>query len=491
VVTNSKNHPESKPRSASARLGLLFVGLLLAVACEPDLSVPVTNSVVPPGITVTVGSASPGRALNTDQIGLSFEVSDLASPVLDPATSNLSQLLKSLGRGHLRFGGDSVDRDVAWVPAGTTKPAWAQRVVTATDLDRLARLSRASGWSVDLTVGLGHLDPARAADFVVAARDRLGSSLQSVQIGNEPDHFPSSGVRPSTYDYVAYHREYTATRTAIAAVAPTVKIAGPGGAATLNLARFVEDEYRNLSAVSQHFYPLHVCGGTTVTVDQLLSPTTAARSTDLANVAVAASSPRGLPVRLDETNSAACGGQPGVSDSFASALWVTDHVMRTAKAGVAGVNLHGGVAGCYGYTPLCRYGTGSNALRAQPIFYGLLMVHQLGAGRLRDVTITGASDRVTAYAVERADGTVAVLINNMDTRVGGAVSIRLAGHDGPATVTRLEAPTLASTTGVTVGDAKVDVNGNIAPTTEPVTAEATGLTVQVAPSSAAVVTLPA
>ncbi len=48
----------------------------------------------------------------------------------------------------------------------------------------------------------------------------------------------------------------------------------------------------------------------------------------------------GLPFRVDELNSVACGGKRGVSDTFASALWAVDSLFEMARVGVSGVNFH-------------------------------------------------------------------------------------------------------------------------------------------------------
>jgi hypothetical protein len=47
-----------------------------------------------------------------------------------------------------------------------------------------------------------------------------------------------------------------------------------------------------------------------------------------------------LPVRVDELNSAACGGRPGFSDSRAAALWLADTLFALLRAGAAGADVH-------------------------------------------------------------------------------------------------------------------------------------------------------
>ena len=74
---------------------------------------------------------------------------------------------------------------------------------------------------------------------------------------------------------------------------------------------------------------------------------------------------------MTEGNSCYHGGQPGVSDAFASALWAADYLLRVAQGGYAGVNLHGGGEGYY--SPI----TGEpNASKLRPEYYGMLMAQR-------------------------------------------------------------------------------------------------------------------
>ena len=83
----------------------------------------------------------------------------------------------------------------------------------------------------------------------------------------------------------------------------------------------------------------------------------------------------GKPFRLTETNSCYGGGQPDVSDAFASALWGADMMLKTAAAGYVGVNLHSGGDGYY--TPIAVGGDGRAELR--PLYYGMQLA-QLFSG---------------------------------------------------------------------------------------------------------------
>lgn len=56
----------------------------------------------------------------------------------------------------------------------------------------------------------------------------------------------------------------------------------------------------------------------------------------------------GKPFLMMETNTASCGGFPGVSDSFGAALWALDYGMQMAYSNFSGALLHvGGVSDTY------------------------------------------------------------------------------------------------------------------------------------------------
>ena len=50
----------------------------------------------------------------------------------------------------------------------------------------------------------------------------------------------------------------------------------------------------------------------------------------------------GKPFLLFETNTASCGGFPGISDTFTSALWGIDHAMQLAHSNFSGALFHFG-----------------------------------------------------------------------------------------------------------------------------------------------------
>ena len=97
-----------------------------------------------------------------------------------------------------------------------------------------------------------------------------------------------------------------------------------------------------------------------------------------------------MPAVLDEGNNVVCEGQQGVSDVFAAALWEIDEQLDMAREGVRGDYMHGTVLQCdtakplfMYYTPLCAptaAAATAGQLAAQPEYYGLAAVHEIGTG---------------------------------------------------------------------------------------------------------------
>jgi hypothetical protein len=462
---------------------------------------------------VTVDVAHPGAALPTDFLGLSFEASVLGSDLFDPARSNLPALLGDLGTGRLRFGGNSVDRVAAWTAdSAAPLPAWAHSRVTAADLARLGALAATTGWKVDLGLTLGHPYPAAAADEAAAAVRLIGTGLGTVQVGNEPDLLRN--VRPG-YTGAAYRADVASYRESMAAVAPGAAISGPDTALAARLASYGADEGAAVVFLTQHFYPLTRCDGRRPTITQLLSASTLATEARFAATTVAASRTLGLPVRLDETNSASCGGQDGVSNTLASALWVIEYLVTVAQHGVSGVGIQSGLAACEGYTPICVPGAKGAAagttpridpiadaslgaaasrdgrLTAQPEFYGLLLVHELEGGQWLPST-TNQPTPAWLAAVKMPAGAIRVVMVNPSASSATDMILRAAGRGDQASLQLLTGPSLGATSGVSLGGAPVKGDGTWAPSADTTLAiSADGLHVHLPPATAALLTIPA
>jgi hypothetical protein len=200
-----------------------------------------------------------------------------------------------------------------------------------------------------------------------------------------------------------------------------------------------------------------------------------------------------MALHLSETNSMSCGGRGADSFSFASALWIVDYTLMAAQIGVAELNFHTTMS-CKGYSVICfpdAAAAAAGRARAEPSYYGLMLVRQLLGSRFLPVTRSDDRGHVPAYAGVAPDGTVRVVLVNMTRQPAGDVRIRAGAATGDAKVQRLTAPSVNATSDVRFADAAVQPDGSFTPGPGTSTRVTDGeLTVNLPGASAALVTFP-
>jgi len=497
----------SRSRSGA---GLIAATLVLAAtgtsaATAASTAVASTTGAAPAATApqvMTIAETSTGTSLDANSAGLSFEASDLALPAF--TSGNLAAYLKTLGSSVIRIGGNTVD-ETFWTSTGQTAPSWSIATITPADLTALATLAKASGWKVILGVGLDHYNPASAADEAAHAVAALGSSLQAIEIGNEPDLY-------SQYESnsAQYFTDFQAYVSAIEAAAPGVPIEGSdaAGAPTSSFqSAFVTSESKlskpDITELTSHYYPLSDCSsGDDPTISQLLGTTVRDDESTIATGAATAAAKLGVPAVVDEGNSVVCEGMVGVSNVFASALWEIDDQLVLARDGVDGDYMHGTILQCNGakplfmyYTPLCAPTAAdatSGTLAAQPEYYGLAAVHAIGTGEFLNVT-NPAWATVRGYAVEHTNGTMTVVLDDVqDPTSNGSTTLQLdlGANFVSGERVNLTASSLTATSGITLGGQSVQANGTLPALTQtPVTVSGDTLDVTVSAGSAAIITL--
>jgi hypothetical protein len=440
----------------------------------------------------------PGQVIPADFEGLSFEMAALPELARDADRGDLVALLRSLGPGVLRLGGATADRQVAWVDPAHPRPSWASISISRSEFQGLATLLRRTGWRVLLTVGLAHFDPASAAREVVGARAALGDRLAGVEIGNEPDRYVADGFRPRGWGFAQYVQQVDAYRRAIAADGGASPLVGPDVSSYAPNLGWVPAEAgaEHPALLSAHYYSFNACSRPTPTLSDLTgTAVAAAERSSLSNLAAAART-SAIPLRLDETNNVSCRGEPGVSDTFASALWGTAFLARAMQAGLAGVNLHDLIADPTGYAPLAARSSAALAagqLTPAPEWYALLFVHPLVGDRPLAASVDSPAADVSVTAALQGSRDVQLLVVDGQAANAGPlnVPIHLARDIARATVMRLTAVSPAATSGVRIAGASVGRDGVLRlPGTlvsVPVAGRTASLTV--APSSAALLTL--
>jgi hypothetical protein len=156
----------------------------------------------------------------------------------------------------------------------------------------------------------------------------------------------------------------------------------------------------------------------------------------------------GVPFRVDEMNSIACGGQLGLSDTFASALWALDTLFEMARSGVDGVNLHMFPGARYSLFQFARGGRAQAFVH--PEYYALLaFAHAAPAGsRLVPAAVRGPAS-VRAWATDGPGAVRHVVLIN-DGAGPRTILVRAPGSAAGATLALLRAPSVLATSGVTL-----------------------------------------
>ncbi|MEV6850681.1 glycosyl hydrolase family 79 C-terminal domain-containing protein [Actinoplanes sp. NPDC051411] len=432
-----------------------------------------TPTADPGNATISIDAAHPGSRLAGDAVGLSFEERELGIGNLDASKGNMVQLFRTLGASNVRIGGNTLDRDSLWVPAGqqppNPKPDWVQDIVTPNDVKRLRGFLDATGWKAEVGVNVGRWDPALGRDQARSLQKILGPKLNAVECGNEPDQWPGKGLAPADFDYTQYHARWAAC----ADVVGSSRIAGPDTAGTSSswAASLAADEGKRMNMLTVHQY----ASGPDITIDKMLAPGQITSQLSSVSANLAAAGKAGLPMRVDEANSAYSGGIDGVSNVYASALWVIDYGLSMAQAGLQGVNIHGGLGVCNDpiwngkfqrYTPICASNTAyelAQVYQVMPIYYGIWMARQMGPGRFLPVTVSSGTN-ISAYAVRGDDGRTRIALVQKDATTNAPVHVSLSvgKAGGTARVLHMTGDALNGTA-TTIQGATVDPSGRLTP----------------------------
>jgi hypothetical protein len=461
--------------------------------------------------------------------GLSYELAQLSDPqFFSAANRELVAHFRLLSpQGVLRIGGNT--SEFCWFEADASTPAPTLRIpqgklednwmphrlfaIKPEAIDALAGFLQATGWKLIYGLNFGNSTPERAATEAAYVARTVGEPLEFFQIGNEPDLYQkaSNGTRPPGWGFDDYLREWTGYAEAIAARVPTARFGGPDVASSSSnwVTRFgneVSPELRaRLTTLTGHYYAEGPPNDPRMTTERLLAgnPRIASSMTEIEAVAHA----HGLVYRMSEGNSCYRGGKPGMSNTFAAALWAGDYMLQLASLGCVGVNLHGGrsaflTAGLGDHTPGMEVAKTPQAMKsgyytpifsepdapvkALPIFYGMLVANQFAGCLMMQVdgTIEGAN--VTAYAARAGSGYKVALFNKDESKAVD-VSLRMSAKMRTATAWRLQAPTLDSTEGVTLAGAEIRAGVWSPRVVEPVAVKSGVARIRIPASSAALV----
>lgn len=448
----------------------------------------------PVSVQLTIRPDRLGNTIGDDFTGLSYESAQLGDPGFFSAqNADLAGFLRRLGKnGVLRIGGNTSEycywspdddaggtQDTSLQEGGTpaVNPDTGQKVppsvkIRPSAIRNLRDFLDASGWSLiyGLNMGMGTREDAVAEAAYVM--DVIGPKFFAFQLCNEPDLFYRNGIRKAEYGYAQFADEWAQFYKSIREKVPHAAFAGPDTAYNNDwLVPFAHQFKNNVRFISHHYYAEGPPTDPSMTIERLLRPDPKLQGEFQGMKAVQAET--GLPFRLAETNSCFSAGKQGVSDTFASALWGCDLMYQLASQGGTGINFHGGGYGWY--TPVA--GTRNNGFLARPIYYGMLLFAQAGAGHLVECKMdsTEPLPLVSAYSLRSDDGRLkSVILNkNLDQRV------RLTFDTGQriqsVKAIRLIAPRIDDTSDTTLGGSPVGAGGSWAPIHEDTLAMKDGL----------------
>jgi hypothetical protein len=413
--------------------------------------------------TLNITSTTVG-SIDHDFLGLAYEKQSLLTPLFTFANTDLIGLFRRLGPGVLRIGGPSVDQSV-WAPDG---PGQIPGQIAPPDIAALAAFLRDAGWSCIYGINLGGsangaTTPALAAAEAAYVAQQLGPTLIGIELGNQCESYGST-FYAGNWSVEIFEALWQQYRAAILAVSPTVSFSGPSASSdldswTLPFGEFVTSS--DLTLLTQQYTR---GSASTATLDDLLSPDPEL-ATELLTLHYGAQS-IGVPFRIDALTSYADGGAPGVSNTYASALWSIDTIFDAALAGTSGISFQSG-----GQTPDAAIADMNGQLLApQPSFYGLLLASLAGTGNLLTTQLSASALNATAYALQSATGSLSLVLVNKDATESLDLTIALPQAMSIATLqqlTQLSAgattPDPAATSGITLQGATVAADGTFLP----------------------------
>ena len=444
-----------------------------------------------------------GRDIARHFVGVSVEWTLTDRYMGSNSRLGFANLLRNLGSGVLRIGGSSQDQ----VPFDASE-ADSDRFVTPHDLARVretlnlvnsTRSESGEDWVTVLGTAMAPSTPAfpwRTVDHAVGfVRDGVAPvfgdvagrrDVAGIALGNEPDLTYSGDLVRYLSDFPAYANAGSISQWPRVVPASSENIGTWQSIRdrTINTRWFwdwpaildavaptVKDQQGVLGPfATDHFYPLaRTCAADPYrcpTIERLLSRERMDNFGYQVYTHATEAARRGLLYRMDETNTAAGRGAPGVSDVAASATWTLDTLFNAAcpqppdqpganadcHVGATGVNVHNAEVRAYffpqegnAYYNAVRYDPtpAAGPPAPGPSYYALLLFARLAQGTtgLRPVALdvtAPAGVPVSAWEVRTArsdrrmflinKGATAATVNVPSA--GGLVEIdRMTPHD--------------------------------------------------------------
>jgi hypothetical protein len=402
------------------------------------------QSVVPIEVVLPVVKS---RLMPADFTGLSYETGQLYNPEFFSAgnTQLVNAFLGLSDKGVLRLGGH-LSNITLWEGVGQNDPKqqrgvrhgiedyweWPlvdpvvqqnkRGIITRKAISNLRGFLDAVDWRLIYGLNFACGSAARAADEAEAVMALLGERLVAFVVGNEVDGFGEDQFfRPKGYDFEQYFAEYEVWVKTIRARVPYARFAGPDtdGKVATWVTEYARRTRGDAVLLTSHYYGMGPASDPGMTAERLLQKVNPELDAQIAGVHAASAAAGGTPYRMDEGNSCFGGGRAGVSDAYASALWVADYMLRVGCAGFAGVNLHGGGSGIY--TPI-ESSVNAPVLQ-RPMYFGMQLAQKFSGWWVAPFVLN-TNANVTAYMGTKGEKVMLAVVNK------GAKPVQLKLPDG-------------------------------------------------------------
>jgi hypothetical protein len=454
------------PRVAIVLLGLISCGICSLFGESPiSIRRPESKAETSVGEFASGGAlaeiridTTPGRSISPTFMGIAHEWGD-GQAIMGSSATGVNQLYRNLLKGLTAYGSGPMIVRIGGNSTDTLQEP------SASTIEPFAELARALGVQFYLGVNLGSSNQQLAIDQAQAFTHQMPpGSLAALEIGNEPDSYADKHLRGASFRFEDFRSQFGLWRQQILSHVPAgTRVLGPSWAypASLsNIDSFLNAEHSYLYGVSQHFYVADACQGHVNPPDILLRPNSSTGAAARIQGGVAAAHRYGLPFRVDELNSIACGGQSGVSDAFGSALWAIDLMFEYANIGVDGVNWqspNGAPYSVFDFGIDMKKQPRTYWLKsARPLYYGMLFFQAATGrhGKLLSVS-TSTSANIKGWATLDEGGTIRLAVLNKDLSASGTVRVVLPNFR-TASIQRLTAASIGARNGLTFGGQTLD-----------------------------------
>ncbi|KIJ51887.1 glycoside hydrolase family 79 protein [Sphaerobolus stellatus SS14] len=275
--------------------------------------------------------------------------------------------------------------------------------------------------------------------------------LELIEIGNEPDFYEKHGLRSSKWTQKEYVTDWIhITGTVVNAIGlkrgQSVGLLGASfGKQGYTPVGIIKDGILDsvpgkiINTISQHWYSEEFCSGGDFALSSFMDKDAVRGNLSIFSVDVVEVKDRGLKYILGETNSIACHGAPGVSNTAGASLWVIDYTFQAAVQGISGVFFHQGIGYKYNFLqpiPLKRSlidGTPLDVPEAphvMPAYYAAILVARaIGKSKAaRIVELTIPEDNVSGYAIYEHNKLVRAVFVNLNAWLKSSTGTRPSVH---------------------------------------------------------------